>query len=120
MSESPLRLIGVYSPKPGRSPPSQPCHIPLMATTSRELRTTADVHAFEHHWQDEADAAFLYRVLAGFEPDEKKKEIYLRLAEVEDRHVEVWAKLLAEHGRPPKRFRPTARTRLLATLGRFF
>jgi len=85
-----------------------------------QLRTTADLEAFEHHWQDEADAAFLYRVLAGFEPDEKKKSIYLRLAEVEDRHVQVWERLLAEHGRPPKRFRPTARTRLLASLGRLF
>lgn len=85
-----------------------------------QLRTTADLEAFEHHWQDEADAAFLYRVLAGFEPDEKKKGIYLRLAEVEDRHVQVWERLLADHGRPPKPFRPTARTRLLASLGRLF
>ena len=91
-----------------------------MATTTRELRTTADLDSFEHHWQDEADAAFLYRVLASFEPDDRKKQIYLRLADVEDRHVQVWAKLLAEHGRTPKPFRPTARTRLLATLGRFF
>ena len=85
-----------------------------------QLRTTADLEAFEHHWQDEADAAFLYRVLAGFELDEKKKGIYLRLAEVEDRHVQVWERLLDEHGRPPKPFRPTARTRLLASLGRLF
>ena len=24
----------------------------------------ADLHAFAHHWQDEADAAYLYRLLA--------------------------------------------------------
>jgi VIT1/CCC1 family predicted Fe2+/Mn2+ transporter len=89
-----------------------------MATRHSEF--TVDLDTFEHHWQDEADAAFLYRVLAGFEPDDKKKQIYLRLADVEDRHVQVWASLLTEHGRTPRRFRPTARTRLLASLGRLF
>ena len=79
-----------------------------------------DVHAFEHHWQDEADAAFLYRALASVEPDPKKQNVYTRLAAVEDRHVEIWAKLLTELGYPPRPFRPTARARLLAWLGRRF
>src|SRR5215210_4662482 len=79
-----------------------------------------DLHAFEHHWQDEADAAFLYRVLAESESDAKKSSIYRRLAEVEDRHVEIWGNLLREHGRAPGAFRPTARTKLLAFLGRRF
>lgn len=81
---------------------------------------TPDLHAFEHHWQDEADAAYLYRLLGTLEPDERKKSLYLRLAEVEDRHVQVWGKLLESHGRPPRRHSPTARTRLLASLGRMF
>lgn len=79
---------------------------------------TPDLETFEHHWQDEADAAFLYRALAGVEPDSRKRDIYTRLAEVEDRHVAIWAKVLSEHGRSPGRFRPTARARLLAWLGR--
>ena len=79
-----------------------------------------DLHAFEHHWQDEADAAYLYRLLAAAEPDRSKSDIYRRLAEVEDRHVEVWAGLLAQHGRAVGRHSPTARTRLLAFLGRRF
>ena len=78
-----------------------------------------DLHAFEHHWQDEADAAFLYRVLAEAEPDANKKSLYLKLAEVEDKHVEVWARLLSQHGRPIGPHRPSARTRLLASLGRW-
>lgn len=77
-----------------------------------------DVHAFAHHWQDEADAAYLYRVLASSESDPRKKSIYLRLADVEDKHVQIWAGLLTQHGRTPGRHRPSARTRLLATLGR--
>jgi len=79
-----------------------------------------DLHAFEHHWQDEADAAYLYRLLSAAEPDPKKKDIYRRLAEVEDRHVEIWADLLRQNGHEPGEFRPTARTRLLAMLGRWF
>lgn len=82
--------------------------------------TAPDLDAFEHHWQDEADAAFLYRVLAASEPDEKKKSLYLKLADVEDRHVEIWANLLASHGRSPGTHRPSGRTRLLAALGRRF
>ncbi len=79
-----------------------------------------DVHAFEHHWQDEADAAYLYRILADAETDPKKKDTYSRLADVEDRHVVVWADLLARNGHPPTRFKPSTRARLLATLGRWF
>ena len=75
-----------------------------------------DLHAFEHHWQDEADAAYLYRLLANAEPDERKSDLYRRLAAVEDRHVEIWAGLLREHGRDPGRFNPSARTRLLAAV----
>src|SRR5687768_15960200 len=87
---------------------------PVTAPTS-----TPDRRAFEHHWQDEADAAFLYRFLAAEEPDNRKKSLYLNLAEVEDKHGEVWARLLSEHGRNVGPHRPSARTRLLATLGRW-
>jgi VIT1/CCC1 family predicted Fe2+/Mn2+ transporter len=79
-----------------------------------------DVHAFEHHWQDEADAAYLYRILANAEADPKKKDVYARLADVEDRHVVVWADLLSRNGHAPGAFRPSGRARLLATLGRWF
>ncbi|MFL5608441.1 MAG: VIT1/CCC1 transporter family protein, partial [Gemmatimonadaceae bacterium] len=97
-----------------------------MATTSAPSTSPPpaggppDLDSFVHHWQDEADAAYLYRVLAEAEPDTKKQDVYRRLAEVEDRHLEIWAALLAQSGRSPGRHRPTARTRLLAFLGRRF
>jgi predicted membrane protein (TIGR00267 family) len=83
-------------------------------------RYEVDVHEFEHHWQDEADAAYLYRLLAAAEPDPKKKDIYARLADVEDRHVVVWSELLAKHGHPTGQFKPSGRARLLAMAGRWF
>jgi len=79
-----------------------------------------DLDTFHHHWQDEADAAYLYRLLSNAEPDAKKKDLYRRLSEVEDKHVEVWASLMRQHGRDPGRFSPSARTRLLALLGKVF
>ncbi len=93
-----------------------------MLEPSQERRNIReiDVHSFEHHWQDEADAAYLYRLLAAAEPDPKKQDIYSRLADVEDRHVVVWSDLLAQHGHPPPKFRPSGRARLLAALGRWF
>jgi VIT1/CCC1 family predicted Fe2+/Mn2+ transporter len=91
-----------------------------MATTSAPPAPggAPDLDSFLHHWQDEADAAYLYRVLAESEPDASKQGVYRRLAEVEDRHLDIWSALLAQHGRSPGRHRPTARTRLLAFLGR--
>ena len=86
---------------------------------SEQLREP-DLHAFEHHWQDEADAAFLYRVLADAEPDASRQDIYRRLAAVEDRHLEIWAALLQKYGRAVGKHRPTGRTRLLAYLGKKF
>jgi VIT1/CCC1 family predicted Fe2+/Mn2+ transporter len=90
-----------------------------MATTNIATRTP-DLDSFEHHWQDEADAAFLYRILAKAEVDAAKSDIYQRLAIVEDRHLEIWGKLLTDGGRPPRPFRPSGRARLFALLGKWF
>lgn len=81
---------------------------------------TPDVHTFEHHWQDEADASYLYGILASLESDPRKQDIDRRLSDVEQRHVAIWAQLLTENGHPPKPFQPSGRTRLLAVLGRMF
>ncbi len=82
----------------------------------------ATLQGWLHHWQDEYDAAYLYLVLAGQEPDQKKKEIYIKLAGVEERHTQLWEKLLAEHGHPiaAERARPTLNARLRAWFGRRF
>jgi predicted membrane protein (TIGR00267 family) len=82
--------------------------------------TPRSLDEFEHHLGDEADAAFLYRVLAEAETDERRRGIYRRLAEVEDRHVAIWADLLARYGRKPADRRPSLRARLLAWLGQRF
>jgi VIT1/CCC1 family predicted Fe2+/Mn2+ transporter len=42
------------------------------------------------------------------------------LRDIEVEHAKIWAALLQSHGRPPGRFRPSARARILALLGRRF
>jgi len=55
------------------------------------------ITTWKFHLQDEVDAAFLYRILARLITNKDKQDIYLQLAQIEDRHVEVWEKLLNEY-----------------------
>jgi predicted membrane protein (TIGR00267 family) len=73
-----------------------------------------------HHWQDEADAAYLYRVLASVETDAARRDVFSRLADVEDRHLAIWEDLLTKAGAPPGRHTPSGATRLRALFGRLF
>ncbi len=75
---------------------------------------------WRHHMRDEADAAFLYRRLAVEESNESRREIYGRLAEVEDRHTALWRQILAEHGVEEAPPNPSVRARLLARAARWF
>jgi VIT1/CCC1 family predicted Fe2+/Mn2+ transporter len=72
------------------------------------------------HWQEETDAAFLYRVLAEAETDPERRRLYLRLADVEDRHAERWSTLLSESGVACGAARATGRARFLAWTARRF
>lgn len=75
---------------------------------------------WKHHLQDEADAAFLYAELAKAEADPKPKHLYQRLTAVEERHVGLWRKLLAEHGIEVGQPDPSRRAKALAWLaGKF-
>lgn len=77
-------------------------------------------HDWLHHLEDEADAAYLYRALASLEKDPARAALYLRLAGVEDRHVELWQRLLQESGHPVPALRPSRRARAMAWLARRF
>ncbi|HET8649518.1 MAG TPA: VIT1/CCC1 transporter family protein [Gemmatimonadales bacterium] len=73
-----------------------------------------------HHLADEADAAYLYREMARIERDPERSRIYRQLAEVEDRHVEIWRKLLAENGHSVATPAPSLGARLRAWAARRF
>jgi VIT1/CCC1 family predicted Fe2+/Mn2+ transporter len=68
----------------------------------------------------EVDSAGLYRALAEAESDPALKQIYARLAAVEDAHAEFWRKELARIGVKVGPQRPGWRTRALSWLARRF
>ena len=80
----------------------------------------ATLSSWQDHLKDEADAAFLYRVLARLEPSPERGELFQRLAEVEDRHAAMWRRVLAEHGSEPAASRPSLRARLMARIAHWF
>jgi VIT1/CCC1 family predicted Fe2+/Mn2+ transporter len=82
----------------------------------------ATLRTWLEHWQDESDAAYLYLVLADQEPDPKRKDVYLKLAGVEERHTQMWEQLLAKHGAAAavRRPRPSLNARVRAWIGRRF
>ena len=89
-------------------------------TTAVEIAPKPDLRTFHEHWQDESDASYLYDILARLEPDPKRASVFGRLRDVETEHARIWARLLDENGRPPGAFKPSARARILALLGRQF
>jgi VIT1/CCC1 family predicted Fe2+/Mn2+ transporter/rubrerythrin len=56
----------------------------------------------EKMWRREVEAAHTYKLLAGRDPDPKRKAILLRLAEQEDKHAARWSERIhAATGRTP-------------------
>ena len=72
------------------------------------------ISTWKYHLQDEIDAAFLYRILAGLIHNEKRKKTYLQLASVEDKHVEAWRNLLLENNIKIKNEEPTTKAKIIA------
>jgi VIT1/CCC1 family predicted Fe2+/Mn2+ transporter/rubrerythrin len=46
-------------------------------------------------WRREVEAAHTYKLLAGREPDAKRRDLLLRMAEQEDKHARRWAERIA-------------------------
>jgi vacuolar iron transporter family protein len=70
--------------------------------------------------QGEVDSAALYRALADAEPDPRLKDVYGRLAAVEEGHAEFWRKQLDRIGAHAQRLGLGWRTRALAWLAHRF
>ena len=85
--------------------------------------TATNTHSnqgWDEHYRDERDAGFLYRAISDLEHDSKRRELFTRLAEVEDRHVARWVDLFKEHDRVLPAWAPSWRTRGLAWTARRF
>ncbi len=82
------------------------------------MATPAEIARYQGYLQGEVDGVFYYRTLAALEPDAQLAGIYERMASMEDRHLELWRRQLAEAGVPPPRERPSRRARILMWLAR--
>lgn len=85
-----------------------------------EVSTPRQLELWEEHWQEEADAAFLYRQIATAESDSGRRDVYAELAALEDRHVARWAGVLHDAGVEVPLHRPSFRAKLMALVGRIF
>lgn len=82
--------------------------------------TQRQLGLWQEHWQDEGDAAYLYRRIAAAETDPPRAEIFSELARVEDQHVARWEQVLRGAGVTPAAHRPSLRARIMALIGRAF
>jgi VIT1/CCC1 family predicted Fe2+/Mn2+ transporter len=78
------------------------------------------ISRYRANLDDEKDSAYLYRVLAEVESDERLSGIYRRLAETEEKHLRFWEERLREAGEAVSERRVGWRTRVLGWLARRF
>jgi VIT1/CCC1 family predicted Fe2+/Mn2+ transporter len=91
-----------------------------MTTASAEPEKPQPDASWDEHYCDERDAAFLYRALSANEPNGERRQLFDRLARVEDRHVERWEQLFRDSARALPAYRTALRTRALAWTARRF
>ncbi len=77
-----------------------------------------DARRYRHNFIEEMNGAYLYRVAAELEDDPMIAGVYLRLAETEERHAELWSRQLQAAGAPVPARVPTARAKVLAWFAR--
>ena len=76
--------------------------------------------SWDEHYRDERDAAFLYREMAKVERAGDRRDLFERLAAVEDRHATRWEELFQQAGRRLPPYQTAFRTRALAWMARRF
>ncbi|HYL33126.1 MAG TPA: VIT1/CCC1 family protein [Stellaceae bacterium] len=89
-------------------------------TRAKTSNAAGNLGRYRRNLQGEVDSAALYRALADAESDTKLKQVYRRLAGVEEAHAEFWTRQIAGAGGRAGRLRPGLRSRLLAWLARRF
>jgi VIT1/CCC1 family predicted Fe2+/Mn2+ transporter len=82
--------------------------------------TNADVSRYQQNYLVEMDGITLYRSLAQAEKDEMRAAIFERMAAVEERHAQRWARLLEQAGANVPTYRLSPRVRLLGWMARRF
>jgi len=72
-------------------------------------------------WREEKQSAYLYRVIASVESEEKNKKLFLELAEAAEKQANIWAEVAKKSNQPlPSRFLPDCRAKVVTQLIRWF
>jgi VIT1/CCC1 family predicted Fe2+/Mn2+ transporter len=79
-------------------------------------RVAADEARFRANLQGEIDSAVVYRAMASAEKSEQLSSVYVRLAEVEERHLGFWEGRLRSIGTEPGPRNPSWRAKTMAFL----
>jgi len=82
--------------------------------------TAQDIERYRTNYIVEKDGVALYRAMAAAEEDDKRAEIFEKLAQNEERHAQRWARLIESAGGKVPAHRPSARVSLLGWLARRF
>ena len=85
-----------------------------------ETITAQDIERYRANYIVEKDGIALYRAMAAAEKDDKRAEIFEKLAQNEERHAQRWARLIESAGGNVPAHRPSARVSLLGWLARRF
>ncbi len=80
----------------------------------------AALRRYRRNLQEEVDGRTLYLLLAEAEDDPNLKQVFGRLAESEQRHIDLWREKLREAGAEVPDFRPGMQVRVLGWLARRF
>lgn len=84
------------------------------------MTTPDDLARLRANLADELDGAALYEALAGVERDPERSAVFARLAQAERAHAAFWQERLRAAGAAVPAHAPSARTRLLIRLARWF
>jgi VIT1/CCC1 family predicted Fe2+/Mn2+ transporter len=85
-----------------------------------QLDDPKTLRRYRANLQGEVDGAAVYTALAEAESDPKLADVYRRLAAVERRHGQFWARKIKAAGGKPNETRPTLRARFLIWLAARF
>ena len=96
--------------------PNLPDPVSDRKALSKEAEVQKAIRLLEQNWRDEKESARVYRELAEGTPDERRRNILLRMAEAEERHATRWEKELADLGSGP----PTLSDSWSRRLGRWW
>ena len=84
------------------------------------MENRSEAPRYRSNLQGEIDSAYVYRAMAASEKSPQLASVYIRLAEVEERHLSFWEEHLRSIGVEPGPRSPSWRARTMAFLARRF